>query len=53
MKNFFLKLKKDKVPYFTFWVLVLLYFLILFADFNAMRQQLKASASADIKNGNQ
>lgn len=36
MKDFFLKLKKDKVPYFALCVLVLLYFLILFADFFAL-----------------
>ena len=36
MRNFVCKLKKDKVPYFAFWVLVLLYFLILFADFFAL-----------------
>jgi len=36
MKNFFIKLKKDKVPYFAFLTLVVLYFLILFADFFAL-----------------
>ncbi|MBR5304156.1 MAG: ABC transporter permease [Candidatus Gastranaerophilales bacterium] len=36
MKNFFLKLKKDKVPYFAFCVLIFLYFLIIFADFFAI-----------------
>ena len=36
MKNFILKLKKDKIPYIALWVLVLLYFLILFADFFAI-----------------
>ncbi|MBE7707896.1 MAG: ABC transporter permease [Cyanobacteria bacterium SIG27] len=36
MKNFISKLKKDKVPYFAFWVLIVLYLLILFADFFAI-----------------
>jgi len=36
MKNFFVKLKKHKVSYFAFWVLIILYFLIIFADFFAI-----------------
>ncbi|MBQ8636062.1 ABC transporter permease [bacterium] len=34
--NFFLKLKKDDVPFIAFLVLCCLYFLILFADFFAL-----------------
>ena len=36
MKQFFCKLKKDKVPFCAFCLLGLLYFLILFADFFAL-----------------
>lgn len=36
MKKIFAKLKKDKVPYFAFYVLLVLYFLIIFADFFAL-----------------
>ena len=36
MMSFFAKLKKDKVPYFAFLVLILLYLLIIFADFFAL-----------------
>ena len=36
MGNFFLKLKKDKVPFVAFCVLLALYLLILFADFFAL-----------------
>ena len=36
IKDFFLKLKKDKLPYLAFIVLVLLYFCVLFADFFAL-----------------
>lgn len=35
MKNFLLKLKKDKIPYCALWVLLILYSLILFANFFA------------------
>ena len=34
--DFFIKLYKDKIPYCAFVVLVLLYVLILFADFFAI-----------------
>ena len=36
MKEFFLKLKKDDIPFLAFLVLVCLYFLIFFADFFAL-----------------
>lgn len=36
MKNFYLKLKKDKIPYIAFCILIFLYFLIIFADFFAI-----------------
>ena len=36
LADFFIKLRKDKIPYFAFWVLAILYFLILFADFFAI-----------------
>ena len=34
--NFYNKLKKDKIPYFAFIILVLMYLLIIFADFFAI-----------------
>ncbi len=34
--NFFKKLRQDKIPYIAFWVLVVMYLLILFADFFAI-----------------
>lgn len=36
MQKFFSKLKKDKVPYFAFCILVTLYLLVVFADFFAL-----------------
>lgn len=36
IKNFFIQLKKDKIPFFAFIVLCVLYFLIAFADFFAL-----------------
>ncbi len=36
IKEFFKKLKKDKIPYFAFLTLLLMYTLILFADFFAV-----------------
>ncbi len=34
--SFFNKIKKDKIPYFALWVLVIMYLFILFADFFAV-----------------